>query len=72
MCGMFARSLVLLAYATLVLGLTAKEVQSPEFLNGLEQKWWGPLGGEGNASSEIRPFEIKFTDEVSGFVGGLF
>ena len=64
MGGMFVSSLALLAYVTLVLGLTAKEVLEPDFLNGLDEKWWGLLGEEKNADIAIRPFEIEFTDEV--------
>lgn len=60
----FVRLYVFSAYVTLVLSLTAKEVLSPIFLDGLSEKWWGPLGEEENASTDVRPFEIKFTDEV--------
>ncbi|XP_063893486.1 juvenile hormone epoxide hydrolase [Helicoverpa armigera] len=59
----FLRVFVLSAYVTLVLGVTAKEVTSPEFLSSIE-KWWGPLGQEGKISEDIRPFKIQFTDEM--------
>ncbi|KAJ8730611.1 hypothetical protein PYW08_002024 [Mythimna loreyi] len=60
----FGRIFVLSACVALVLGSTAKELLTPEFVDGLSKKWWGPLSEEGQASTVIRPFEIKFTDEM--------
>ncbi|KAJ8721329.1 hypothetical protein PYW07_002104 [Mythimna separata] len=57
----FVRIFVLSAYVTLVLGSTAKELLTPEFIDGLSEKWWGPLGEENNASTCITPFTIKFS-----------
>ncbi|KAJ8730612.1 hypothetical protein PYW08_002025 [Mythimna loreyi] len=55
---------VLSAFVGLVLASTDKELLTPEFVDGLSKIWWGPLGEEDKVSTDIRPFEIKFTNEM--------
>ncbi|KAJ8721327.1 hypothetical protein PYW07_002102 [Mythimna separata] len=60
----FVRIFVFSACVSLVLGSTAKEILSSEFIDGLSEEWWGPSGEEKNASTCITPFRVKMADKM--------
>ncbi|KAJ8721330.1 hypothetical protein PYW07_002105 [Mythimna separata] len=60
----FVSILVLSAYVTLVLGSNVRELLTPEFYDGLSEKLWGPLGEEKNVSTCIKPFTVKWSEEM--------
>ncbi|KAJ8730613.1 hypothetical protein PYW08_002026 [Mythimna loreyi] len=60
----FVRIFVLSAYITLVLGSSVRDLIGPEYYDSLTTQWWGPPGEEDKASTDIRPFKVKFTDEM--------